>query len=214
MTKKTKSTKKTGYQNTVKNSKKIDTKEKDEQKGIKSEEIPDSTLEQEVMSEEVKKEVKDEKEVSEPKEITTEEKLKELQDKYLRLSAEFDNYRKRTLKEKIELIKSAGEEILKSILPVMDDFDRALVSMNDVKDTKALKEGIDLIYNKLKNFLTQNGVKEIDAINKKFNTDIHEAITKFPVPNKKMKGKVVDVIEKGYFLNDKVLRFPKVVVGE
>ncbi len=149
---------------------------------------------------------------NEKKELT--QKLQEINDKYLRLSAEFDNYRKRTLKEKIELTKIAGEDILISILPIMDDFERAIQSINDAKEIDAVKEGTDLIYNKLKKFLTQKGIKEIDAIKKDFNTDLHEAVTKIPAPNKKMKGKVVDVIEKGYVLHEKVIRFSKVVIGE
>ncbi|MCK4661758.1 MAG: nucleotide exchange factor GrpE [Bacteroidales bacterium] len=140
--------------------------------------------------------------------------LQETKDKYLRLSAEFDNYRKRTLKEKIELMKSAGEDVLINILPVMDDFERAMESTDKTKEIKAVKDGIKLIYNKFKEFLKLKGIKEIETKNKEFNTDIHEAITKFPVKDKKMKGKIVDVVEKGYYLNDKVIRFSKVVVGE
>lgn len=142
------------------------------------------------------------------------EKLSESQDKYLRLSAEFDNYRKRTLKEKMELTKSAGESIISNLLPVMDDFDRALQVMQEATDCAAMKEGIDLIYNKFNEFLKTSGVKEIDALNKEFDTDLHEAITKIPAPEEEMKGKVVDVIQKGYYLNDKVMRYAKVVIGE
>ncbi len=140
--------------------------------------------------------------------------VQELKDKYIRLSAEFDNYRKRTLKEKMELSKSAGEDILTSILPVVDDFDRAVKSIDEAKDIVAIKEGVHLIYAKFKEFLTQKGIKEIDALHKEFDTDEHEALTKIPAPEKDLKGKVIDVIEKGYLLNDKVIRFSKVVVGE
>jgi len=150
----------------------------------------------------------------EQSEPTPEEKLAELQDRYLRLSAEFDNYRKRTLKEKIELQKNANMELLSALLPVADDFDRALQSVNEAKDIQAVKEGMKLISGKFQSFLNQHGVKEIDAKNKTFDTDLHEAITKVPAPEKKLRGKVVDVIQKGYFLNDKVLRFSKVVIGE
>ena len=148
------------------------------------------------------------------KEPTAEEKLAELQDRYLRLSAEYDNFRKRSLKEKIDLQKSANQNLLEAILPVADDFDRAMQSVDEAKDIKAVKEGMKLISGKFKGFLSQQGVKEIEAVNKEFDTDLHEAITKIPAPSKKLKGKVVDVIQKGYFLNDKVLRFSKVVIGE
>ncbi len=151
---------------------------------------------------------------SDKKDEDFEAKLAELQDKYLRLSAEFDNYRKRTLKERIELTKSAGENILVGLLPVMDDFDRAISLMEKVSDCEAMKEGIDLIYGKMKDFLKQQGVKEIEAMGKDFDTDLHEAVTKIPAAEKKKKGKVVDVIQKGYYLNDKIIRYSKVVVGE
>jgi molecular chaperone GrpE len=130
------------------------------------------------------------------------------------LSAEFDNYRRRTLKEKMELTKTAGEDIMLKILPVVDDFERAMVSMKEAKDCEAVLDGVTLIYNKFKDFLNLQGVKEIEAVNKEFDTDLHEALTKIPAPKKKLKGKVVDVVEKGYKLNDKVIRFSKVVVGE
>ena len=150
----------------------------------------------------------------EEKQDKREAQLAELQEKYLRLSAEFDNYRKRTLKERIDLTKSAGENILVNLLPVMDDFDRAMSLMETASDCKAMKEGIDLIYSKMKDFLKQNGIKEIDAIDKDFDTDLHEAVTKIPAADKKKKGRVVDVIQKGYYLNDKIIRYSKVVVGE
>jgi len=180
-------------------------------------------VEEPVKKEEVKKELEQEEtddeaeaeEKEEPKkEPTAEEKLAELQDRYLRLSAEYDNFRKRTLKEKIDLQKSANENLLEAILPVADDFDRAIQSVDEAKDIKAVKEGMKLISGKFNGFLNQQGVKEIVAVNKEFDTDLHEAITKIPAPSKKLKGKVVDVIQKGYFLNDKVLRFSKVVIGE
>ncbi|MFP4487798.1 MAG: nucleotide exchange factor GrpE [Bacteroidales bacterium] len=151
---------------------------------------------------------------SEGKEKDAEEKLAELQDKYLRLSAEFDNYRRRTLKERMELTRSAGESILLGILPVMDDFDRAMNLMESTPECKSMKEGIDLIYGKMKEFLKQNGIREIEAMDKDFDTDLHEAVTKIPATEKKKKGKVVDVIQKGYYLNDKIIRYSKVVVGE
>lgn len=142
------------------------------------------------------------------------EKLDAANDKYLRLSAEFDNYRKRTLKEKAELTKSAGEQILEKILPVMDNFERALQSMETATDVPALREGVQLIYTTFRDFLSQHGVKEIECVNTDFNPDLQEAVTKIPAPSEEMKGKVVDCIQKGYSLYDKVIRFPKVVVGE
>ncbi len=159
--------------------------------------------------------VKKEKVKSEKKiEKTDKVKLAELNDRYMRLAAEYDNYRRRTLKERMELMKTAGEDILINILPVMDDFERALGSINQAKEISAVKEGVQLIYSKFKEFLKQRGVKEIEAKEKEFNTDLHEAITKIPAPDKKLKGKVVDVVEKGYYLNEKVIRFSKVVIGE
>ncbi len=142
------------------------------------------------------------------------EKVEEINDKYIRLSAEFDNYRKRTLKEKIELTKSAGAPIILSLLPVIDDFQRALEHLDEAKDMAAMKEGIILIYNKFKDFLSLQGVAEIDTKEVEFDTDHHEAITKIPAPSEEMKGRVIDCVEKGYTLNDKVIRFSKVVVGE
>jgi molecular chaperone GrpE len=141
-------------------------------------------------------------------------KLAEMQDKYIRLSAEFDNYRKRTLREKIDLSKYAGENLFQKIIPLMDDFERALKHMEDPTDCAAMKGGIDLIYGKFCEFLNQNGVKEIEALNSSFNVDIHEAVAKTQVNEEEKKGKVVDVLLKGYYIQDKVLRFSKVVVGE
>jgi molecular chaperone GrpE len=143
-----------------------------------------------------------------------EEKLAEVQDKYIRLSAEFDNYRKRTLREKMELSKYASENLLISIIPLMDDFERALKHMDTASDCAAMKDGIDIIYGKFSEFLKQNGVKEIESMNSNFNVDLHEAVAKTPVAEDEKKGKVVDVLLKGYYLQDKVLRFAKVVVGE
>lgn len=138
----------------------------------------------------------------------------DFKDKYLRLSADFDNYRKRTLKEKMDLVKTAGEDTLIDILPVMDDFDRAMESINNAKDLDAVKTGMKLIHNKFSEFLKSKGVAEIDSLHNSFDTEFHEAVTKIPAENKKLKGKVVDVIQKGYMLHEKVLRYAKVVVGE
>jgi molecular chaperone GrpE len=139
--------------------------------------------------------------------------LLELADRHLRLQAEFDNFRKRTLKEKAELIKSGGETVLSNILPIIDDFDRALTTMKDVPEEDPAKIGFNLIFSKFKDFLKLNNIKEIEAGGTDFNVDLHFALTKIPAPTEEMKGKVVDVIEKGYLLNDKVLRFAKVVIG-
>jgi len=140
--------------------------------------------------------------------------LEEMKDKYLRLTAEFDNYRKRTLKEKADLLKYSSEEVLKDLLPVIDDFDRALKAIETANDINAVRDGIALIVNKFNDFLKAKGVKEIEAIGKDLDTDLHEAITKIPVQEEAQKGKIVDVIQKGYMLHDKVMRFSKVVVGE
>jgi molecular chaperone GrpE len=143
-----------------------------------------------------------------------EEKLADMQDKYIRLSAEFDNYRKRTLREKMELTKYAGKDLLLKIIPLMDDFDRALQHIDSTTEPGGMKDGIELIYTKFSEFLKQNGVIEIESLNCVFNVDLHEAVAKVPVSDNDQKGKVVEVVLKGYYLQDKVLRFSKVIVGE
>jgi len=143
-----------------------------------------------------------------------EEKLAEMQDRYLRLSAEFDNFRKRTLREKMELSKYATEDILFKIIPVMDDFERAIANIENTADCSAIKSGIDLIYGKFADFLKQNGIREIESLNTAFNVDLHDAVAKTPVEDESMKGKIVDVVKKGYYLQDKIIRHAKVVVGE
>jgi molecular chaperone GrpE len=147
-------------------------------------------------------------------EMQAEEKLAEMKDKYIRLSAEFDNYRKRTLREKMDISKYAGENLLLKIIPLMDDFDRALKHMDSAKDCTSMKDGIDLIYNKFSEFLKQSGITEIESLNCNFNVDLHEAVAKVPVDDEDKKGKIVDVLQKGYYIQDKVLRFSKVVIGE
>jgi len=143
-----------------------------------------------------------------------EEKLAEMQDKYIRLSAEFDNYRKRTLREKMDLSKYAEENVLLKIIPLMDDFERALQHIDSSEAMIPVKNGIELIYNKFSEFLRQSGIKEIESLDSNFNVDLHEAVAKVPVEEKEKKGKVMDVVLKGYYLHDKILRFAKVVVGE
>ena len=140
--------------------------------------------------------------------------IEDQKDKYLRLSAEFDNYRKRTVKEKAELILNGGEKSLSSILPVVDDLERAIQMMDKATDVAAVKEGVELIYNKFKTFLDRHGVKEIPTQDADFDTEYHEAVTTFPAPTPEQKGKVIDCVQKGYTMNDKVIRFAKVVVGE
>lgn len=149
------------------------------------------------------------------KDETTELEIKvaELNDKLLRLYSDYDNFRKRTLKEKIELSKMASEDIIVSLLPVMDDFERAIKSMNEVDDVQSMKEGIDLIYNKFKTLLNQKGVEELKSVGEEFNTDFHEAITNIPAETDELKGKIVEEILKGYSLKGKVIRFSKVVVA-
>ena len=140
--------------------------------------------------------------------------IEEQKDKYLRLSAEFDNYRKRTMKEKAELILNGGEKSISSILPVIDDFQRAINTMETAKDVKAVKEGVELIYNKFMAVMAQNGVKVIETKDQPLDTDYHEAIAVIPAPSEEQKGKILDCVQTGYTLNDKVIRHAKVVVGE
>ncbi len=142
------------------------------------------------------------------------EKVEQLTKEKLLLMADFDNYRKRTIKEKADLIKSGGEECLKNLLPIIDDFERSLQAINTATNVDALEEGVNLIYNKFKGYLAQNGVKEIETADAPFDTEYHEAVTTFPVEDPDKKGKVIDCVQKGYTMNDKVIRYSKVVVGE
>lgn len=142
-------------------------------------------------------------------------KYNEINDKYLRLYSDFENFRKRTQKEKLDLYKTAGEDIISAILPVIDDFERAQKAMKESDDIKGVKDGLKLVYNKLTSTLKQKGLEETkSAINKDFDIEYHEAITQIPAPSKKLVGKVIDEVEKGYQLNGKVIRFTKVVVGK
>lgn len=142
------------------------------------------------------------------------QQIAELKDKHLRLFSEFDNYRKRTTKERIELFKTANAELMTELLPVLDDFDRAKQAIESSNADQALIDGVELIHNKLKTTLEKKGLQCMDAKGKDFDTDFHEAVTEFPVEDKAMKQKVIDVAEKGYLLNDKILRYAKVVVGK
>jgi molecular chaperone GrpE len=141
------------------------------------------------------------------------EELALANDKFLRLYAEFDNYKRRTSKERVELLQTAGKDVIVSLLPVLDDFERASRAIETAKDINAVKEGISLVHNKFKNLLAQKGLKEMVSKGEPFDADIHEAVTNIPAPDESLKGKVVDVLEEGYLLNDKVIRFAKVVVG-
>ena len=178
--------------------------------------IVENNIEEQLNTEE---EIADETvaEEAEPVELSAEEKLKEenaaLNDKYLRLFAEFDNYKRRTQKERQELLQTAGKDVIISLLPVLDDFDRANKAIESATDINPIREGITLVHNKLKSVLIQKGLQQMESINTVFDTDNHEAVTKIPAPNDDLKGKVIDELEKGYTLNDKVIRFAKVVVG-
>ncbi len=144
---------------------------------------------------------------------TLKEELVIANDKYLRLYAEFDNFRRRTIKEREEARKMEGKDTIVSLLPVLDDFERAMRAMENAGDVAPVKEGVALVQNKLNNLLTQKGLKAMESIGNEFDPELHEAITNIPAPTDEMKGKVIDEMEKGYFLNDKVVRFAKVIVG-
>ncbi len=200
-------------------------KKAEEMKNV-AEEAAENTKEQPAPEDEQLVEGEAQNEAEEPeKELTPEEKLQaeveklqaeqeEMKDKYLRLSAEFDNYRKRTMKEKAELILNGGEKAFKAILPVIDDMERALATMQKATDVEAVKEGVDLIYNKFMQILGQNGVQAIDTKEKELDTDYHDAIAIIDAPTEELKGKILDCVETGYTLNDKVIRHAKVVVGK
>ncbi len=158
-----------------------------------------------------KKKKKEDKQAAEYEAL--QEKYNELNDRFLRLYSEFDNFRKRTAREKLELVKTASEDLIIGLLPVLDDFERALKAFEDHHADPELIKGVELIYNKFYNTLKQKGLKPMDSMGTEFNTDWHEALTKIPAPSEDMKGKVVDVIQKGYLLNDKVIRYAQVVVG-
>ncbi|QZT38598.1 nucleotide exchange factor GrpE [Halosquirtibacter xylanolyticus] len=191
--------------------KKVHTEEQEEIKDINQEGV-ENTKDSEATD--ANEEVKDGATTTETESNDVEKQLAEQKDKYMRLSAEFDNYRRRTLKEKMDLTKSAGEKVIVDILPVVDDVERAISAINVTDENRNVFEGVELIYTKLKDFLKKNGVVELGSVGDVFDTDHYEALTKIPAPSEDLKGKVVDVIEKGYTLNDKVIRFAKVVIGE
>jgi len=175
---------------------------------MKSEKIEDQVIDKE--AETVDSEI-DESTEEETEDNKEQEDFKE---KFIRLYSEYENYRKRTAKEKIDILTNASENVIKDLLPVIDDFERAIANNDKIEDIEAIKEGFGLIFNKLYKTLTAKGLKPMDSKETEFNIDLHEAITKIPAPKKALKGKVVDVVEKGFLINEKVIRFAKVVVGE
>lgn len=193
-------------------------KKQEENNNSQAQEPEVETEQQQQPEEQPQEEQPQEEEVTEP---TPEEMMAQLQaqveeekKKYLFLMADFDNYRKRTLQEKQDLIKNGGEKVLEGILPVVDDIERAIDAIAQGGDLDSLKEGVDLIHNKLMAYLKSNHVEPIESTGALFDTDVHEAVTTFPAPSEDQKGKVIDTVQKGYMLNDKVLRHAKVVVGQ
>lgn len=192
---------------------------KKEQEQVKEEELQQEETQTEVQNAEVESQNAEEEQPA--KEKTPEDKIAALQaeleksqKEYLFLMAEFDNYRKRTVKEKAELIKNGGEKAMLGLLPVIDDFERAIDAIDKSSDVEGLKEGVDLIYNKFMKYLESQQVKPMESTGTDFDADIYEAVTTFPAPDESMKGKVIDTVQKGYTINEKVLRHAKVVVGQ
>lgn len=195
------------------NPKEKETNEEELKNQTPQKEETEETTEKEAPQEEKETPLSEEEKLAQELEKANEQ-IEEQKDKYLRLSAEFDNYRKRTMKEKAELILNGGEKSISSILPIVDDFERALKNMETATDVAAVKEGVELIYNKFMSVLGQNGVKVIETKEKPLDTDYHEAIAVIPAPAEELKGKILDCVQTGYMLNDKVIRHAKVVVGE
>lgn len=192
---------------------------KKEQEQVKEEELQQEETQSEAQNAEVESQNAEEEQPA--KEETPEDKIAALQaeleksqKEYLFLMAEFDNYRKRTVKEKAELIKNGGEKAMLGLLPVIDDFERAIDAIDNSSDVESLKEGVDLIYNKFMKYLESQQVKPMESTGTDFDADIYEAVTTFPAPDESMKGKVIDTVQKGYTINEKVLRHAKVVVGQ
>ena len=198
----------------------MDKKEKDFKQHVeKEEEVVVETSDNQKAEQATEKNAENKNPETEEKDVEKElenvqEQLEQQKDKFLRLSAEFDNYRKRTMKEKAELILNGGEKTISSILPILDDFERALQNMEKATDVNAIKEGVEIIYNKFIKVLKENGVKVIETKGQPLNTDFHEAIAVIPAPEEAQKGKILDCVQNGYTLNDKVIRHAKVVVGE
>lgn len=172
----------------------------------------ENNIENEVSQVEENQEIKTKKEQKEP---SLEDQLQGEKDKFIRLFAEFENYKKRTTKERIDLFKTANQELMSSLLPVIDDFERAMSHMDGSDETKELRAGVDLIYQKFFKTLEQKGLSHIEVNNgDAFDAEIHEAITQIPAPSEDLKGKIIDCVEKGYKLGEKIIRFPKVVIGQ
>jgi molecular chaperone GrpE len=191
--------------------------EKELNEEVKNETTSDTqdTATEEQVQETVAEETQTEETVDETIiESTPEEKYAELNDKFLRLYSEFDNYRKRTNKEKLELISTASSGVIKDLVAVLDDFERAITNNETVEDTSALKEGFNLIHNKLKGILETKGLKPMISKGEVFDSELHEAIANIPAPTEDLKGKIVDDVEKGYYIHEKVIRYAKVVVGQ
>lgn len=189
----------------------MDHKKDEEQKAAASQEAPQTEDVKEEAAQQAEEPAADQQAAKQVEEIQG--KMAEANDRYLRLAAEFDNYRRRTAKERMDLIALANENLVKDMLPIIDDFERALAAMKDSDDSASAKEGTELIYNKMVAFLKKNGVVEIDALGKEFDTDFHEAVAQFPVEEKKKKNTVIDVTQKGYTMGEKVIRYAKVVIG-
>ena len=192
---------------------------KNEQEQVKEEELQQEETQTEAQNAEVESQNAEEEqpakaETPEDKIAALQAELEKSQKEYLFLMAEFDNYRKRTVKEKAELIKNGGEKAMLGLLPVIDDFERAIDAIDKSSDVEGLKEGVDLIYNKFMKYLESQQVKPMESTGTDFDADIYEAVTTFPAPDESMKGKVIDTVQKGYTINEKVLRHAKVVVGQ
>lgn len=192
---------------------------KKEQEQVKEEELQQEETQTEEQNAEVESQNAEEEqpakeETPEDKIATLQAELEKSQKEYLFLMAEFDNYRKRTVKEKAELIKNGGEKAMLGLLPVIDDFERAIDAIDKSSDVESLKEGVDLIYNKFMKYLESQQVKPMESTGTDFDADVYEAVTTFPAPDESMKGKVIDTVQKGYTINEKVLRHAKVVVGQ
>ena len=192
---------------------------KKEQEQVKEEELQQEETQTEAQNAEVEsqnaeEEQPEKEETPEDKIAALQAELEKSQKEYLFLMAEFDNYRKRTVKEKAELIKNGGEKAMLGLLPVIDDFERAIDAIDKSSDVEGLKEGVDLIYNKFMKYLESQQVKPMESTGTDFDADIYEAVTTFPAPDESMKGKVIDTVQKGYTINEKVIRHAKVVVGQ